>query len=267
VQSLFPPALRKYCSADKDIKISKFRSDNVKLLMELSQLLICNINEADTLFGSDSWFKAFLDETTTNRTLPYGRRPVEMRRRTVFIGSTNSTNFLTDPTSNRRFGVLEVDYLDHKKVLAMDLDQLWAQAKYNYQRLPKWWFDTDLKSDQILLEEMDRLNRKVIKFQHEELADSLYDYYDIDAPTHMWRQLRIADIRAELDMPTSRHRDQVGALMKKTIIAWLGMLDNAPPIVRRRYRKSSQYYPMPPLREVRPDIPFSAFATQEDVVQ
>lgn len=59
--------------------------------------------------------------------LAYDRTSREISRQFVIVGTTNSNNYLSDPTGNRRFWPVPVRVFNVGK-LAEDRDQLWAEA-------------------------------------------------------------------------------------------------------------------------------------------
>jgi predicted P-loop ATPase len=70
--------------------------------------------------------------------LPYERNTRELKRTTVFIGTTNDTSYLNDLTGNRRFLPLPLKEIPAKTWQSLDkatVQQIWAEAKT--------WFDND----------------------------------------------------------------------------------------------------------------------------
>lgn len=57
----------------------------------------------------------------------YGRARVDMKRRVVFVATTNNQNYLQSETGNRRFWPVETSHIDLAG-LGRDRDQLWAEA-------------------------------------------------------------------------------------------------------------------------------------------
>jgi predicted P-loop ATPase len=85
--------------------------------------------------------KAFITREREIFRKPYGRAEINMRRPSILVGTTNSSNFLNDPTGDRRFWVLEIPdthTIDLAWVRA-NRDQLWAQAVDLYNKGVAWW--------------------------------------------------------------------------------------------------------------------------------
>jgi hypothetical protein len=71
--------------------------------------------------------KAQLSRQRDRGRLAYDRMVSEAPRQCVFVGTTNSTAYLRDPTGNRRFWPVRVKRFD-TAALHVDRDQLWAEA-------------------------------------------------------------------------------------------------------------------------------------------
>jgi predicted P-loop ATPase len=71
--------------------------------------------------------KAFLTRQVDRYRPPYGRNFVERPRQCVMAGTTNSQEWLTDPTGNRRFWPVSCTFADVEWV-GVNRDQLWAEA-------------------------------------------------------------------------------------------------------------------------------------------
>lgn len=118
---------------------------------------ICEIAELASMRRSDvESTKAFVARSTDKFRPPYGRTRVDFPRVTVFLGTTNSDDYLTDRTGNRRFWPVLVGQCDFKRLEA-DRDQLWAEAVFNYffDKKPLW-LEGEAK-EQALLEQENRL--------------------------------------------------------------------------------------------------------------
>jgi predicted P-loop ATPase len=71
--------------------------------------------------------KATLSRSTDRGRLAYDRTVSEVRRQNIFVGTTNSSEYLKDTTGNRRFWPVSVKWFN-LDALRRDLDQLWAET-------------------------------------------------------------------------------------------------------------------------------------------
>ena len=112
---LIPPSLSDYKL------IGTIDPDNKDTLIHLSQTMLINLDELETLrraaIGS---LKTVMSMTQIQLRMPYGRYSTVMPRRASFVGSINKSDFLEDPTGNRRFLVFEVGAVDW--TLKVDMD-------------------------------------------------------------------------------------------------------------------------------------------------
>lgn len=90
-----------------------------KLIVEISELR-GNNRDVEAV-------KAMLSRIEDSARLAYGRETSHVPRQFVMIGTTNSSEYLVDPTGNRRFWPVKVGRVDLKG-LAEDAPQLWAEA-------------------------------------------------------------------------------------------------------------------------------------------
>jgi predicted P-loop ATPase len=77
--------------------------------------------------GDIEHLKAFLSRQTDRGRLAYARIVSDVPRECVFVGTTNSEEYLRDLTGNRRFWPVKVKMIDIDG-LKKDRDQLWAEA-------------------------------------------------------------------------------------------------------------------------------------------
>jgi len=248
VESLFPQKIRQYCVGSKTLKMSNFRTDMVKLNMELLSTLICNVNEIDTVFDHRTYpdFKAFLDQTTDNIVLPYGDTAVQLLRRTVFIGSTNKRNFLVDETGNRRFFLISGWDFDFKHNI--DIDQLWAQALTLYRKGEKWWLDEFNKQDNEALKFQRYANSAAMEMGNERVVDMLDTLFDSDASINKWQKYTFQQICQLLDLSLRVNSREYNSV-KRTVVLWLRSIPEAPePRPAHGGLRAPQEYIMPPIK-------------------
>jgi predicted P-loop ATPase len=86
--------------------------------------------------------KAFLSRSTDHFRPPYGREFIDVPRANVFIGTTNSDDYLRDATGNTRMWPVYCQIVD-LVWLAMWRDQLWAEAVYREGQGETLWLDDE----------------------------------------------------------------------------------------------------------------------------
>lgn len=87
--------------------------------------------------------KAFMSSQVDKYRPPYGRVDVSVPRRSVFFATSNRADLLQDPTSSRRWWVMEVERGIDVEWLGGTRDQLWAEAQVRYLAGEKWWLTTE----------------------------------------------------------------------------------------------------------------------------
>jgi predicted P-loop ATPase len=85
--------------------------------------------------------KGFVTSRSDHYRPSYGRRALDFPRQCVFAGSTNETTYLADRTGNRRFWPVKTGRIDLAG-LALDRDQLWAEAVTRYSSNEPWHVDS-----------------------------------------------------------------------------------------------------------------------------
>lgn len=107
--------------------------DNKDSIMALHK---CWIHEDGELSAMGTFkntkLKGMITRSFDDLRLPYAATQPRMQRAFVFAGTTNESNFLSDPTGSRRFWVIERDIqLDLDKLISMR-DQIWWEATHLY---------------------------------------------------------------------------------------------------------------------------------------
>jgi putative DNA primase/helicase len=104
-------------------------------VIELSELAAIRPGEVERV-------KAYISRQVDHYRPSYGRRSIDVPRQCVFIGTTNDTEYLSDPTGGRRYWPVTCTALD-PEALARDRDQVWAEAVAAYHAGETWWIDDD----------------------------------------------------------------------------------------------------------------------------
>ena len=84
--------------------------------------------------------KNFITKHRVRFRVPYAKHPVTVPTITSFIGTVNpeGDGLLTDPTGNRRFQMVDIASIDWRYSVALDVNQVWAQALHLYRSGEQW---------------------------------------------------------------------------------------------------------------------------------
>lgn len=113
-----------YCSTEINI-----RDKDAKMLAVSSWII--ELAELDSIRRSDrDLIKAFLTQRWDKFRPPFGAEMVKSPRRCVFVGSTNESRYLNDPTGSRRFWPVKCGVSGEIDIPALlrDCEQIWAEA-------------------------------------------------------------------------------------------------------------------------------------------
>lgn len=84
--------------------------------------------------------KAFISSKCDTFRPPYGRTVIQVPRSSIFVGTTNEDDFLTDETGNRRYWILGgCDQVFEASMLEKWRDHLWAEAVAALKSGEQWW--------------------------------------------------------------------------------------------------------------------------------
>ena len=99
---------------------------------------IVELGELDATFSKSeiSALKSFTTQAMDKLRRPYAATESNFGRRTVFGGTVNESQYLNDPTGNRRFWSIEVDGFDLDS--GVDMQQLWAEIKTLWESGENW---------------------------------------------------------------------------------------------------------------------------------
>jgi len=150
--------------------------------------------------------KKFLTQQTDRFRPPYGRAVIEAPRRVVLNGTINPEGnpYLRDPTGARRFWPLTVGSID-TDAIAIDRDQLWAEAVELYRANTPWWVQEDEEAA-VVAEQAKRTDVDVWTDKIAPYVKGLSSVPQIDILSHLGIPMKDADWR---------HTGRVGRIMKK----------------------------------------------------
>lgn len=110
-------------------------------VVNMQGIWIYELGELSSLRKSDiDLIKEFISRSTDKIRLPYGKRTGVFPRQSIFIGTTNSDEYLKDRSGNRRFWPCRVGRVK-TKMLKRDRDQLWAEALMAYRLGETLWIE------------------------------------------------------------------------------------------------------------------------------
>lgn len=147
-------------------------------LIRSTSCWVGELGELETTLRSDmARLKGFITAEVDRYRVPYGRGDVTYPRRTSFIATCNSTEFLADESGSRRFWVIPCkERFDLIALNNFDALQLWKQIEFEIKSSNKSFADCfRLTADEqkLLAERNAKFNRKV-KAQNE-IEDILAD--------------------------------------------------------------------------------------------
>lgn len=101
---------------------------------------IIEIGELDAFRGKAATaIKDFVTQVIDVFRPAYGRLQRWMPRQCVFVGTTNESQYLRDPTGARRFWPVQVGGVIDVARLQRDRDQIWAEAVTLFRAGEQWW--------------------------------------------------------------------------------------------------------------------------------
>jgi predicted P-loop ATPase len=105
--------------------------------------------ELETLFRRKdiAQVKAFMTTKIDLIRPPYGRSIEALKRGSIFVGTTNQQDFLTDSTGNRRFWVIPTTKDIDIKQLRQERDRIWAAATALFKNGVAWWLTKDEEAE------------------------------------------------------------------------------------------------------------------------
>ena len=162
-------------------------------LIEMAELSGLKKAEVETI-------KQFISKCDDMYRPAYGRTVETYKRQCVFFGTTNDSDFLHDPSGNRRFNPVNINLDKATKSVKDDLtqdevDQIWAEACYLTKNGEKLYFDDEeselAKESQVEHSAIDERAGLVEKYLERLLPDD-------------WDKKDLYDRRAWLDDPLSK---------------------------------------------------------------
>ncbi len=159
--------------------------------LNLQGAWICELGELAALNrSSNDVAKSFISRSWDQVRPPYGRARQTYKRSTVFIGTTDKNDYLTDSAGNRRYWPVHVKQCNFE-TLIRDRDQLWAEAMFNYSFDAEPLYLTGAASEQAKAIQESRR----IEDEGDSMAERLSDWIkDQIKEQREFRKIRMADL-------------------------------------------------------------------------
>ena len=115
-----------------------------KLILELGELSGLRKAEVEQV-------KRFISTQEDTTRTAYAKRPATYPRQCIFVGTTNRSDYLVDPTGNRRFWPIKVDPSNAKVtreeyLTPETIDQIWAEADELFRQGEKLYLPPELET-------------------------------------------------------------------------------------------------------------------------
>lgn len=163
IRFLCPQVLRDYITEN-----ISFDKDS---LIALTENFIINLDELATFTRVEiNALKSILSKSFVKERHPFERKAKKIARRASFVGSTNMTEFLTDPTGNVRWIPFEIAGIDWNYAKDIRIDDAWAQAYALYRS----GFSCDVTAEEVAENESE--TRQFIQVTPE--MELLLKYYE-----------------------------------------------------------------------------------------
>lgn len=175
--------------------------------LNLQGIWLVEMSELSALYRSQlETAKAFISRETDKVRPPYGRRRIDLPRQCCFLGTTNSEDYLSDPTGNRRYWPVRVEQVDFA-ALERDRLQLLAEAKFlfDFANEPLWLRGKSKKQAEAIQElrrledESDAMATKFLEFLNKPEKDrqlkdisslSIDDLFNIEPFGHFRQEFK-----------------------------------------------------------------------------
>ena len=134
---LLPPELRDYFH----VKMNSSHLSKDDMLTLCEKALVC-LEEIDELRPSElNQLKALVTARNISERAAYARNKEHRPHIASFCGTGNNPNFLTDPTDNRRWIVVEVENIDNPLLHPFNYTGIYSQALALWKSGFRYWFD------------------------------------------------------------------------------------------------------------------------------
>jgi predicted P-loop ATPase len=164
-----------------------------KWIIEIGELAGLKKQEVETV-------KHYISKTADYFRPAYGRAVEECKRQCVFFGTTNNHLFLKDPTGNRRFWPVDVNFGNATlEIFSPEfenmIDQIWAEAVYLFNKQESLILSPEAEE----IAEIERGNHS----DQDDRTGLVIDFLESKVPEN-WNEMDIEQRKAWVDTPEMR---------------------------------------------------------------
>lgn len=154
-----------------------FCANNKDSLMSVSKNWICELGEIDATFKKSdmSALKSFISNDKDDIRLPYDRSMSTFKRHTIFYGTVNDEQFLTDDENVRWWVISLRDNESLNPDHNIDMQQFWSEIQFIYESGEPWY----LIRDEIEELEVNNRHHKQLSTK-DEILFKIQDTYDFE---------------------------------------------------------------------------------------
>ena len=186
-----------------------------KWIIELAELAAMTRGEVEKI-------KAFVSRQSDYIRVSYGRRTQDFPRHCIFVGTTNSDEFLMDHTGNRRFWPVKARQIDLEGLSAVR-DQLWAEAVVAFQQGERWWLDSDelvgiahdVQRDKVLVDPWEALVMEWATTRWETWEENVRDCGDNATPQPITTALALDRLEVDMHKRDQRAANRLNRIFQK----------------------------------------------------
>jgi hypothetical protein len=122
------------------ITAQSYALDHPRNIALLQSAVVAELSEMAAVKKADQdLLKTFIDMRIDKWTPLHAKQKLESKRRCIFAGTTNKSEYLLDVTGARRFWPITVTKIVSTKTLSKLRDQLWAEAVADFNAGKHWW--------------------------------------------------------------------------------------------------------------------------------
>jgi len=196
--------------------IGDISGNQVSVMQRMQGKALWIMDELDAVVNARAWHavKSFITQCQVDQRLPYGRRSQTFKRSGVFVGTTNDTRWIHDPTGGRRFWPIRVTKVDMDWIEKNRM-QLLKEAYDLAVAGKKYWPSQEEEAD-YFYEEQDA--RQAIDPWTMALREALHDKKEVPA----------LEIYKILEIPYSQTNSKMQSRISAIMIHKLGWKQSRP---------------------------------------